>query len=87
MIVSVGASGAVFGLMGAIGIIVLFTKNEKYMLFGPFAYAILSYAVGIDVIAHIGGLIGGIAISLLYTKQIKARKDSLVQIIDDVKNL
>ena len=71
--ISVGASGAIFGLFG--GILVLtatstMKRHEKktiYLLFLPYIgiSLLMGLAGGIDNAAHIGGLLSGVMISLV----------------------
>ncbi len=78
--VSAGASGAVFGILGALIIIALISKNHRRTLkpMNILLIVVLSISNGylsssIDNVAHIGGLLFGIIltfISCLYTKNI-----------------
>lgn len=74
MVVSVGASGAIFGTVGAMLCLVLFQKGRRagysvrqiawmafLSLYGGFT------SQGVDNAAHIGGFIGGFLIALLLT--------------------
>lgn len=74
MVVSVGASGAIFGTVGAMLCLVLFRKGRRagysvrqiawmafLSLYGGFT------SQGVDNAAHIGGFIGGFLIALLLT--------------------
>lgn len=80
-IVSIGASGAIFGLLGSIA---YFTYNYRATLNGIFRsnilpVIILNLAIGfmsssIDVSAHIGGLIAGILTSMAIGLGDKYRK-------------
>ena len=73
-IVSVGASGAIYGIIG--GVFVLMIKNKKQVreivirrLVFVIAVTIYygSQAAQIDNAAHVGGLIGGIVLTVLFT--------------------
>lgn len=73
-IVSAGASGAIYGIIG--GIFVLMIKNRKQVrevvirrLVFVIAVTIYygSQAAQIDNAAHVGGLIGGIVLTVLFT--------------------
>lgn len=78
--VSAGASGAIFGILGALIIITLISKKQRRTIkpLNILLIAILSISNGylsssIDNVAHIGGLLFGIIltfISCLYTKNI-----------------
>lgn len=71
--VSVGASGAIFGLCGAILAVTLtgiFAKEGKKLiliLFGPYVLInlLMGLAGGIDNAAHLGGLITGAIVALI----------------------
>lgn len=70
--VSVGASGAIFGLLGAMLIFILFKRNRirKGALSNLLVVIALNLYIGftssgIDNFAHIGGLVTGIILSLL----------------------
>ncbi len=82
---AIGASGAIFGLMGALG---AFSFNARSVL-GDFArrnlrqivvLAVLNLFIGfsiggIDNLAHIGGLTGGVLIGLLLAPQLRLVSD------------
>ena len=70
--VSVGASGAIFGLLGAILIIALFGRQKSMKALFSRIMIVLAINLfsgftssSIDNFGHIGGLLGGIAITLL----------------------
>ena len=70
--VSAGASGAVFGLMGALLLVVIKNKgrvqgiDKSRMIFMVILSLYLGFtSPGTDNIAHIGGLIAGFAVALL----------------------
>lgn len=70
--VSVGASGAIFGLLGALLIFILFKRDRirKGALSNLLVVIVLNLYIGftssgIDNFAHIGGLVTGIILSLL----------------------
>ncbi len=69
---SLGASGAIFGLLGALMVFVLLRHKEVRMITGPrlLFYVVYSIYLGfrttnIDNYAHIGGMMTGIMVSLL----------------------
>ncbi|WP_456391618.1 rhomboid family intramembrane serine protease [Nitratifractor sp.] len=78
MTVSIGASGAIFGIFGAIGGLVLFHRRrlgERYRLFMREFGAVLGLNLifgivvpGIDMSAHIGGLSVGLVGGYLASK-------------------
>lgn len=88
-VVSVGASGAIFGLYGLL-VSLLITKSLKItpeerqaLLTGTLTF--VGYNVmfgfaksGIDNAAHIGGLLSGFVIGFIYNPFIKEQKDSLI---------
>ena len=74
--VSAGASGAVFALLGAIVILYLFRRDifripVSRVIFG-LALALLPgfYSEGIDLAAHVGGLVSGALIMLPMSRRI-----------------
>ena len=78
-VISLGASGAIFGLIGAAFIIVA-TDSPPLLFYSLFyiAYFIFaSFSPGINLWAHIFGLIGGLILGyLFYTRKRKIRVDS-----------
>ena len=79
--VAVGASGAIFGLLGAILIIALFGRQKSMK--SMFARIMIVLAINlfsgfsssnIDNFGHIGGLIAGIAITLVIVMVERALK-------------
>ncbi|MDD4371704.1 MAG: rhomboid family intramembrane serine protease [Anaerostipes sp.] len=79
-VVSVGASGAIFGLVGALLIIVLKNRgreNEFYkrgfiiVIVGTLYHGISS--AGIDNAAHVGGLIGGAILALILYREYRGK--------------
>lgn len=70
-VVSAGASGAVYGLMGAVLVNIIQNKQKesgpigKIILVIIFLYLAGSSGENVDVFAHLGGLLGGMIISLL----------------------
>lgn len=71
--VSAGASGAVFGLMGAYLVLALLPRFRGYFSLSSILFNIginVVYGLrarGINMTAHMGGLLGGIVISFLTT--------------------
>lgn len=78
LVLSVGASGAIFGIVGAMGYILLINKgrledisSRQIILFTVFSlYGGIANA-NIDNIAHIGGFIGGIILALIVYRRPK----------------
>lgn len=81
LIVSVGASGAIFGVVGAMAYIVAVNKgrleniSSRQIIF----FAILSLyggmtSQGVDNSAHIGGLISGVLLAVLLYRKSKSEK-------------
>ena len=71
-IVSVGASGAIFGIFGAL---ILFnarvTGNIKYyLLYGLLIFLVNSTVSGVNVFAHLGGMVVGMLIGDYYGKHV-----------------
>lgn len=68
--ISLGASGAVFGLMGATVIMFLFEEDKSLLLFGLVYIAFFLYASlapNINIWAHLFGLLGGIGLGYIFT--------------------
>lgn len=88
VIVSAGASGAVFGVFGSIGAFIFFQKNSvpPYII-GSLKRSILPFigynlvfgfvAKGIDNAAHIGGLVTGFAAGVLLARAFPVTAPSL----------
>ena len=70
-VISLGASGAIFGLIGAT-FIMIYTE-DKSLLFLGFIYIcyfiITSLAPGINLWAHLFGLLGGISFGYIFKKK------------------
>lgn len=66
----VGASGALFGLMGAFFVIIRATGGNASQLFGLIAinFALGFFVSGISWEGHLGGLVTGLLIALLFAK-------------------
>lgn len=83
LVFSIGASGAIFGVVGAMGYILLINKghvedisSRQIVLFTIFSlYGGIANA-NIDNAAHIGGFIGGIILALLLYRKPKKLKDN-----------
>lgn len=81
LIVSVGASGAIFGVVGAMAFIVVVNKGKLQNLNSRriILFAILSLyggltSQGVDNSAHIGGLISGVLLAVLLYRKSKMEK-------------
>lgn len=74
--ISLGASGAIFGLIGA-AFILYAVEGERTLIFlGLFylAYFIISsFAPGINLWAHLFGLLGGICFGYIFTRKKKKK--------------
>ena len=75
-VISLGASGAIFGLIGAT-FIMIYTEDKSLLFIGfiyLFYFIISSFAPGINLWAHLFGLLGGISFGYIFkTKQIRER--------------
>jgi rhomboid protease GluP len=71
-LISLGASGAIFGLIGASFIIVALQKDESLLFLGAI-YIILfllsSFSPNVNAYAHVFGLIGGILCGFLFYRK------------------
>jgi rhomboid protease GluP len=69
---SLGASGAIFGLIGA-SLILIFTENNRSLILIGLVYLlyfiISSFTPGVNYFAHIFGLIGGFILGYLLPKK------------------
>ena len=76
--ISLGASGAIFGLIGASFVLYTVAGERTLIFLGLFylAYFIISsFAPGINLWAHLFGLLGGILFGYLFSHKKKFRKD------------
>lgn len=71
--ISLGASGAIFGLIGAV--FILFVTEDRSLLFLALLYVLFfiisSLEPGINLWAHLFGLLGGILIGLIFKQKEK----------------
>jgi len=69
-IVSAGASGAIFGIFGAVVIYLRKTFGESIIgaLIFSFFLLMLSTSAGVNIIAHFGGLVAGLIIGYVLAK-------------------
>ena len=71
--ISLGASGAIFGLIGAV--FVFFAREDKsFILFGLIYlvfFSFMSFAPGINLWAHLFGLLGGLILGYLFKNKTK----------------
>jgi len=69
-IVSAGASGAIFGIFGAVVIYLRKTFGESIIgaLIFSFFLLVLSMSAGVNIIAHFGGLVAGLIIGYTLAK-------------------
>lgn len=73
-IISLGASGAIFGLIGAAFILFLVDGDKILILLGVFYlmfFIISSFSPGINLWAHLFGLIGGLIFGYLFNRKKK----------------
>lgn len=69
--ISLGASGAIFGLIGAALLIIIEERNKSLIILGliyVFYFVITSFSVGINFIAHIFGLLGGLTVGYIFRR-------------------
>lgn len=70
--ISLGASGCVFGLIGAAVIIIIMHKDKSLLFLGVvyvLLFIISSFSPGINYFAHIFGLLGGLFIGYVLRKK------------------
>jgi rhomboid protease GluP len=86
----VGASGAIFGVVGALIVYLYRRRNSAsadYFFRGLIGFVVLNMIISfvlpqIDIWAHIGGLVGGIAMGLVFDQHKRARPDIAWQAIN-----
>jgi membrane associated rhomboid family serine protease len=81
--VSVGASGAIFGLMGALVVAGRHLKADitQVLVLIGINVVIGFVAPGIDWRAHLGGLLVGAAVAFVFSKAPRGKNQTLVQVI------
>jgi len=75
--ISLGASGCVFGLIGAAIIIIAMHKDKSLLILGMMyvlLFIISSFSPGTNYFAHIFGLLGGILFGYLLRKKKKVKE-------------
>jgi rhomboid protease GluP len=73
--ISLGASGAIFGLIGAAFSILIVQRDTPLIFLGliyVFYFVFSSFAPGINYFAHIFGLLAGLIIGFLFTRSKKS---------------
>jgi rhomboid protease GluP len=77
---SIGASGAIFGIIGALLLVVLLNKGRvdklgkrQMLLFAALSLYGGFTSQGVDNVAHIGGLIAGVILALIIYRKPKGR--------------
>ncbi len=78
---SVGASGAVFGIVGALLVYLYRRRSSQFIrqhLSGMVSFLVLNAVLGlvwpnVDVMAHLGGLLGGVALGATFDRSSVAR--------------
>ena len=73
-VISLGASGAIFGLIGAAFSIMIVERDTPFIFLGLiyiFYFVFSSFSPGINYLAHISGLLGGFIIGYLFKRNKK----------------
>jgi rhomboid protease GluP len=74
-VTSAGASGAIFGLFGAV--LIYMRKVIEHSILGAvlfaFVFFMITLSVGTNILAHLGGLVAGLGIGYLLAKSRKAQ--------------
>jgi len=94
LIPSVGASGAIFGLVGALGVFLarhqdIFGDRSRFMLNGILQTCVLNLIIGfapgsnIDNWGHIGGALGGALVAYLIGPNLKIKRSLVGQVLVD----
>lgn len=75
--ISLGASGAVFGLLGATFVVIATSSPPLVILAMAYIgfFLISSFSPGINIWAHLFGLIGGILFGVLFKRGIRENQD------------
>ncbi|TFG00543.1 MAG: rhomboid family intramembrane serine protease [Promethearchaeota archaeon] len=75
--ISLGASGAVFGLLGATFVVIATSSPPLVILAMAYIgfFLISSFSPGINIWAHLFGLIGGILFGILFKRGIRENQD------------
>jgi membrane associated rhomboid family serine protease len=89
MIPTVGASGAIYGLMGAYFVVLRSLGQNSGQLLGLIAINLVFTFININSIswqAHLGGLVGGAAVAFVFSKtrmanQAAAQKLALIVVV------
>jgi membrane associated rhomboid family serine protease len=72
---ALGASGAIFGLMGALGVVLLRTTGSLAPILPVLMINLfISFSGGIAYGAHIGGLVGGAIVAFVYEEITQRRR-------------
>jgi membrane associated rhomboid family serine protease len=74
-VISLGASGAIFGLIGATLSLVIAERDTPLIMLGlfyVFYFLISSFSPGINYFAHIFGLLGGFSIGFAFKRKKKS---------------
>ena len=77
-VISLGASGAIFGLVGATFIIIALSEERILLFIGLMYIAYFmfsSFLPGINLWAHLFGLLGGIIFGYLFYRKNRGKKD------------
>jgi rhomboid protease GluP len=74
-VVSAGASGAIFGVFGAVTIYVRRAVGESIIgaLIFSFFFLVISLGAGVNVVAHLGGLVVGLIIGYVFAERRKRK--------------
>ena len=77
-VISLGASGAIFGLIGAAFVLFAVDGDKSLILLGLFYlfyFIIASLAPGINLWAHLFGLMGGVLFGYIFIRKRNAQED------------
>ncbi len=79
LVISGGASGAIFGVAGALIMIggVLGRNLERAIANAFFLLLLNSWMQGVNVFAHFGGMVAGLVFGYIYGKEIKRRMQDM----------
>jgi len=75
--ISAGASGAILGIAATLAVISSFTLGSpgKAIAYLVFLFLMNSFAGNVDILGHLGGILGGALVGYIYVKEKSPRKE------------